>query len=148
MVRVGAIDMEFLFRRLEFAGHGIFRLDRFTGHWKGPDQPLVIGLALQVGGCERFWSVYAVQGSTCNNRPARMLATRDGGLLRAPSCRPARRSPVAVAFTRALSLLTENPRASSVVLFPFLSAVIPIEVATGSWLRHQSSRRVKSTDTA
>jgi hypothetical protein len=60
MVRVGAIDMEFLFRRLDFAGHGIFRLDRFTGHWKGPDQPLVIGLALQVGGCERFWSVYAV----------------------------------------------------------------------------------------
>jgi hypothetical protein len=43
--------MEFLFRRLDFAGHGIF--SRLTDRWKGPDQPLVIGLALQVGGCGR-----------------------------------------------------------------------------------------------
>ena len=43
------MDMEFLFRRLDFARHGIF--SRLTDRWKGPDQPLVIGLALQVGGC-------------------------------------------------------------------------------------------------
>jgi hypothetical protein len=56
-----AIDMECLFRRLDSAGHGISRIDRFTDHWKGPDKPLVIGPALQVGGCGRFWSVYAVE---------------------------------------------------------------------------------------
>ena len=37
------------------------RFHRLTDHWKGPDQPLVIGLAFQVGGCGWLWSVDAVE---------------------------------------------------------------------------------------
>jgi hypothetical protein len=36
------------------------RFDRFTGQWKGPDQPLVIGLTFQVGGCGWLWPEDAV----------------------------------------------------------------------------------------
>jgi len=41
--------MEFLNRRLAFG--------RIACRWKGRDDPFVIGLAFQVGGCGRFWSV-------------------------------------------------------------------------------------------
>ena len=31
--------------------------DRFTGYWKGRDEPVVISFRFQVGGYGRFWSV-------------------------------------------------------------------------------------------
>jgi hypothetical protein len=37
--------MEILNHRLDFGRHGLCRFDRFTGHWKGPNESLVIGLA-------------------------------------------------------------------------------------------------------
>jgi len=36
-------------------------LPSFYMPWKGPDQPLVIGLMLQIGGCGRFWSIEPVE---------------------------------------------------------------------------------------
>ena len=44
-------------RRLDFAPAWFNRFDGSTDHWKEPYRPLVIGLAFEVGGCGRFWSV-------------------------------------------------------------------------------------------
>ena len=52
-LRIGVSDNEILFRRPDFARHGIFRFERLTCFWKCPDEPLVIGLALNIGG--RRW---------------------------------------------------------------------------------------------
>ena len=41
-------------------GIGFIRFDRFADHWKDPYELLVIGLAFQVGGCRRLWSVDSV----------------------------------------------------------------------------------------
>jgi hypothetical protein len=48
------MDMEIPDRRVDLPGVVFCRLDHFTGHWKGPEQPLVIGPRLKVGGCGRF----------------------------------------------------------------------------------------------
>jgi hypothetical protein len=52
------------------AGIVFCRFDRCTGHWKGPDQPLVIGLALKVGGCGRLRPEDAVEDRQPNEHKA------------------------------------------------------------------------------
>jgi hypothetical protein len=69
-----AMDMEILARPLDFAGMVFCRFDRFTGHWKRSDQPLVIGLSFQVGGCRRLRSEDAV----VDRQPYEHDATTDG----------------------------------------------------------------------
>jgi hypothetical protein len=46
------MDMEFLFRGLDFAMRGSFSIVHFTGHWKGSDQPLVIAFANALKECK------------------------------------------------------------------------------------------------
>src|SRR5215469_9206483 len=60
-LRIAAMTMEILFRRSILPGTAFPRLDRFAYRLKSPDQPLVIGLALNVGGCRRFRSMDAVE---------------------------------------------------------------------------------------
>jgi hypothetical protein len=59
-LRIGAMNNEILIADSILHGMGFCRLDRLTCRWKGPYQPLVIGLAFQVGGGGRFWSEDAV----------------------------------------------------------------------------------------
>ena len=151
--RIGAIDMEFLFCRLDFAGHGISRIDRFTGHWKRSDKPLVIGLALQVRGCGQFWSVYPVEDPEPHSRIGITDAIERSplevdGLLRAPGSRLRRRSRVAVGFQGAFSRLADNAsRSERVVLHRFNLGQDSDLTPTGSRLRHQSSRWDRATTT-
>jgi hypothetical protein len=49
------------------------RFDRFTGEWKRPNQPLVVALALKVGGCGWLRPVDAV----VDRQPHERKATAD-----------------------------------------------------------------------
>jgi hypothetical protein len=53
--------MEILIRLPILANMVFCRFDRFTGHWKGPDSPLVISVALKVGGCRWLRPADAVE---------------------------------------------------------------------------------------
>jgi len=63
-LRIAAIDIDILEIVNRFR---VWAVEQFVGSTvlpatgKCPYQPLVIGFALQVGGCGRFWSVYAVE---------------------------------------------------------------------------------------
>jgi hypothetical protein len=52
------------------AGMVFSRFDRFIHCGQGPDQPPMIGLAFQVGGCRRLWPEDAVLDRQPNDREA------------------------------------------------------------------------------
>jgi hypothetical protein len=55
----GSIDAPGTDHRNRF-GMVFRRFDRFFCRWKGPHQPIIIGLSFQVGGCVWRWSEDAI----------------------------------------------------------------------------------------
>jgi hypothetical protein len=150
---MGAMDMEILSLRLGFAGHGIFSpFDRFTGHWTGPNEPFVIGLAFQVGWCRRFRPVDAV----VDREPNEPRATADAIERSPPETThgfghrdgdPPDDLAWLQPLKRALRRLAESaPRFEPVVLFRFHRGGNSDLKCAISGLRHGSSRRAKGAE--